>query len=303
MDVHKGEMILANDMAQGDVSRFLQKRFFCFRGYMKSGTNWIGNLLNLHPDICCIGEFHLQSIYETVQKDLRTLPVMEDRRVRHVIRGNLQAMLRQTLTDLADPEATVIGERTPHTLRPLALKGVPHITLVRDGRDVLVSRVFHLYNFPEVSKVFQRFPELQADLQTFQDNPWHFHENPHRLLANEQMVRESMRWWREHLESDRHTIATHPELRVLMMKYEDFHVDVDASRRRLYEFLGVDANNAADVPETLAPGLKEEQPDQFNRKGQVGDWMNYVTGPVKDWIKEEAGEELIRQGYTESVDW
>ena len=34
------------------------KRFFQLRGFMRSGTNWIGNLLNLHPHICCTGEYH-----------------------------------------------------------------------------------------------------------------------------------------------------------------------------------------------------------------------------------------------------
>ena len=280
-----------------------EKRFFCFRGFMKSGTNWIGNLLNLHPDISCVGELHLQSVYETIQHDLRHLPVMVDRRVRHVIRGNLQSMLRQTLVDLADPSATVIGERTPHTLKPLAIKGVPQITVVRDARDVLISRFFHLYNFPEVSRVFQRFPELNDRLAAFKNNPWFFHENPRMLLATEEMVRESMRWWREHLESDRNTIATHPDLRVLKLKYEDFHDDIETSRRRMYEFLSVDPKVAHAVPEPLQPGFEQERPSQFNRKGQSGDWKNYVTDDVKVWIKDEVGEELIRQGYADSLAW
>jgi hypothetical protein len=280
-----------------------QKRFFCFRGFMKSGTNWVGNLLNLHPQISCVGELHLQSLYQTLQRDLRQLPIMVDRRVRQVLRRNLQTMLRQTLMDLADPAATVIGERTPHTLKPLAIKGVPHITLVRDARDVLISRFYHLYNFPEVSRVFQRFPELQPRLQAFRQNPWYFHEHPDKLLATEDMVRESLRWWREHLESDRHTMETHPQLPVLSLKYEDFHADVEASRRRMYEFLQVDPDLAPPVPERLQPGFDEERPDEFNRKGIVGDWKNYVGPQVKAWIKQEAGEELIRQGYETSLDW
>ena len=270
---------------------------------MKSGTNWVGNLLNLHPEISCVGELHLQSIYQTIQSDLRKLPIMDDRRVRHVLRGNLQGMLRQTLVDLADPKATVIGERTPHTLKPLAIKDAPQITLVRDGRDVLVSRIFHLYNYPSVSRVFDRFPELRETQAAFQDDEWYFRDHPEKLLANEEMVRESMRWWSEHLESDRHTISTHPQLRVLSRKYEDFHTEIEASRRAMYAFLQVDPEAAAAIPESLLPGFSEERPNEFNRKGQVGDWQNYITDDAKKWIKEEAGEELVRQGYATSQDW
>ena len=38
------------------------KKFFVVRGFMKSGTNWLCRLLNLHPDISCAGEFHWQNI-------------------------------------------------------------------------------------------------------------------------------------------------------------------------------------------------------------------------------------------------
>lgn len=280
-----------------------QKRFFCFRGFMKSGTNWVGNLLNLHPQISCVGELHLQSMYQTFQRDLRNLPIMRDRRARHVMRNNLQSMLRQTLVDLADADASVIGERTPHTMHPLAIKDAAQITLVRDARDVLVSRFFHLYNFPEVSRVFVRFPELQERLQRFQSDSWYFQKHPDKLLATEEMVRESMRWWREHLESDRHIRRTHPHLPVLEMRYEDFHADVEQCRARMYRFLELDPRDARPVPESLRPGFRKERPNEFNRKGQIGDWKNYVTDQVKVWIKEEVGDELIRQGYASSLDW
>ncbi len=279
------------------------KRFFCFRGFMKSGTNWIGNLVNLHPQISCVGEFHWESLYQTFQRDLRNLPIMQNRNVRMSVRSHLFKMIQQSLVDLADPEATVIGDRTPHTIRPIIIPNAPHITLTRDGRDVLISRIFHLYNFPEVSRVFERFPHMQERLQRFKQDPWYFHGHPEQLLDNEELVTESMRWWREHLESDRAMIKRHKTLRVLSLKYEDFHADVEGQRRRMYEFLEVDPDLAAPIPDNIQPKLHEERPNEFNRKGQIGDWQNYMTAQARRWINDAAGGELRRQGYIESLDW
>jgi hypothetical protein len=128
-------------------------------------------------------------------------------------------------------------------------------------------------------------------------------EHPEKLLVNEEMVRESMGWWREHLESDRATIKRHPNLHVLTMKYEDFHADIEASRRRMYEFLAVDPELADDIPDRLQPVFDAERPNEFNRKGRIGDWKNYVTDEARQWINAEAGGELIRQGYVDSLDW
>lgn len=295
-------LALKSRMFSGKDALF-QRRYFCFRGFMKSGTNWIGNLLNLHPEISCIGELHLESLYRTLQTDLRQLPVMRDRNVREKARNRFQQMVCGLLSDLADPEATVIGERTPHTLAPLAVHDASQITVTRDARDVLVSRIFHLYNWPEVSRVFQRFPQMQTTLSRFQQNPWHFREHPHDLLAVEEVVRESVRWWREHHESDRRTRARHPSVPVLHVKYEDFHTDVETMRRRLYAFLGVEPDAAAPIPEALRPALDAERPNEFNRKGVVGDWKNYMTDAARTWINDEAGEELMRQGYINSLAW
>ena len=71
----------------------------------------------------------------------------------------------------------------------------------------------------------------------------------------------------------------------------------------MYEFLDVDPALADSVPDRLQPGIDEERPNEFNRKGQIGDWKNYVNDQVRDWINAEAGEELRRQGYIDSLDW
>lgn len=280
-----------------------EQQFFCLRGFMKSGTNWICRLLNLHPDIHCVGEFHWESYFQTLQTNLAGIAPKRRPKVRTVVRRELEEMVRRSLIAFARPGTKLIGDRTPSTIHPVILRKAPHICVIRDCRDVVVSRMFHLYNVPRVTRVFQNFPEMGRRLESFQADPWYFHENPDELLAHEGIVRGSAREWVSYLIADRNTISKLPNLRVTTVRYEDLHADVERERKNLYEFLKVDPGTAAEIPDALQPGHSQEKPNQFNRKGVVGDWQNYITDQAKIWIKEEAGDELIRQRYADSQGW
>lgn len=277
-------------------------RFFCLRGFMKSGTNWLSGLLNSHRDIGCYGEYHWQSMVEDIESKFTTLPIYMDLNYRQKSRVVFEDMIKQSLV-LIDPKSTVLGERTPTTLAPFVLTNVPHISIIRDGRDVLVSRVFHLHNEPDIHQLFDRIPEMAEQNRQFLKDPWYFKKNPEKLLAHEVMVRESVNWWRDHLEQDRQTCKRHPEVPVRFVHYEALHQDTEKYRREIFEFLDVDPNRCSTIEGDLKPGLPQENPREFLRKGQVGDWKNYFTDETKNWFKEIGGEELVLQGYEDSMDW
>ena len=283
----------------------MRRRYFCLRGFMKSGTNWLGGLLASHPEVGCIGEFHWQEAAASLENNFNILPVYQDfesKNLKEVARDSFESMVRNCL-DQAAPDKTIIGERTPHTLEPFILQDAPHISIIRDGRDVLVSRAFHLFNYPEVHRLFTRIPEMAEDFKKFQANPWHFKENPHELLRHPMMVKESVRWWCEHLEKDRQTLANNPFLKVKFVRYEDLHADTQGIRKQLFEFLGVNPDLAPSIEGDLKPGFSDERPDQFFRKGKIGDWKNYFSEQTVKWFKEVGGEELVRQGYEEDHSW
>ena len=278
-------------------------RYFCIRGFMKSGTNWLGNLINSHESISVTGEYHWQKFADPFNQLLNAHVLFEKKRCSQFVREEFVEFVKRVMRHNAEPTAVLIGDRTPATLDPVIIKGAPFISIVRDGRDVLVSRAFHLFNNPTVTGLFQRLPAMQEDLEQFQDNPWYFQKNPEMLLRHKIMVRQSARLWRQHLESDRATVEEQGDLKVKVVRYEDLHADTEGVRKSLFEFLEVNPKPAEKLQGILKPGFEVERPNAFLRKGEVGDWKNYFTDETKQLFKEIAGEELIRQGYESSLDW
>ncbi|MFT7629483.1 MAG: hypothetical protein ACI87E_000481 [Mariniblastus sp.] len=280
-----------------------QKRFFCLRGFMKSGTNWLGSLLSSHESISVVGEFHWQDIVSRFNESLKRLPVYEEEEYKEHARCQLEDMIRNCAAEQAEPTATLIGERTPHSIIPVAIRNVPHISIIRDGRDILVSRAFHLYNSSNVHRLFERIPAMAETHRHFKADPWFFQKNPDQLLNQETMVRESMAFWREHLKQDQLAVELYPKLPIRFVKYEELHRDTQGERAKLFKFLDVDPSRAANIEGVLRAGFKTERPSEFLRKGVVGDWQNYFTDDTKKWFKEEAGQQLIDFDYESSLKW
>ncbi len=278
-------------------------RFFSVTGFMKSGTNWLGGLLSTHPDIKVIGEFHWQQVYKAQVASFNKLPIYHDDGFQDYVMEQLDRVVKNSLKAHCWPPPKIIGERTPRMITPLIMRDSPVVTIIRDGRDVLVSRAYHLFNEPGVHKLFQRVKTMQKDLERFQKNPVYFKKNPERLLCHEVMVRESIQWWVEHQRSDRRAIEDNPDLEVHLVHYEDLHRDVEGERLKMFEFLEVDPAEAEPIEGPLMPGFARERPDKFLRKGAVGDWENYFNDETKSIFNEIAGEELIRLGYVDSLNW
>jgi len=120
-------------------------RFFCIRGYMKSGTNWMCRLLNQHPDVHCIGEFHWETFYRALHQNVQRIAPRRRKQLEKTVRVYLEQMIRNSLIELSGGSASVIGDRTPTTIEPVVM-AVPHIVMERNFRDVIVSRMYHLFN-------------------------------------------------------------------------------------------------------------------------------------------------------------
>ncbi len=285
-------------------------RMFFLRGHMRSGTNWCGRLLNLHPRIRVHGEFHLEILARAVKRFTSESWSLGSREpLRSRANDLMSQMVRISLASLADdkPTAEWLGDQTPYLIEPL-LPGCRHIVMIRDGRDVLVSWTFH--NLRRGGPPDEPFRSAMRDLTAaFERDPEYFQKHPEALLSCEVWVRGQARSWREyireHLRTQEAVARGECDARLLFIRYEDLHRDTERWRRAMYEFLDLDPEEADPISEETKtkPGFSREDPRSFFRKGQPGDWRNYHTDDFARWFDEEAGEELRAMGYADDSRW
>lgn len=279
--------------------------FFFLRGFGRSGTNWVCRLLNLHPAVHCLGEYPFFQIRNAIRHmgeddwgDPGRADAMEAAMAgfRDLIERSLAATARQK------PTARWIGDRTPGPLDPL-LPGKPHVVIIRDGRDVLVSWTFHLIRNGRFAEYAELRPMAGEIARSLRDRGY-YREHPERLLASEDWVRSQARMWARRIERDLDAAemmaAGSPATgRALVIRYEDLHADPEGERASMYRLLGLDADEALPLSaeSRTTPGPEAENPHARLRKGAVGDWRTYFTEDTSAWFLHEAAGALDRAGY------
>jgi hypothetical protein len=275
-------------------------RIFLLRGRMRSGTNWTCALLNLHPKIACHGEFHFELLREGVAafaqraeaagKGIGAAVASEARA------AYLDIVQRCLATKVHHkPHAAWIGDRTPAPI-DTAIPGAPVINIVRDGRDAVLSWARHRLG---MDLPFAREP-FESWRQAYRAEPGAFDRDPGRYLEHEELIRQAVANWRDHVRSDLDIIARarrgEVDTPVLELSYERLHEDTEGARREMYAFLGVDPAEAAPLDNETVAGLA-------SGRGRIGAWREAFTDGARRWFNEEAGELLIELGYEKNSNW
>lgn len=290
--------------------RVVEHRYFFVLGMHRSGTNWMCNVLNLHPEINCHGEYHLELLqagvknFTTVGWGLGSEPPL-----RAMTEDWFADFVRQALRTHIDrkPHATWLGDRTPRHLEPL-LPDAPHFYIYRDGRDVTVSRVHQLLGADAVVNEPWR-SMVRPLVRAFREDPQIFKKDPERLCAAPEWIRTLARQWtnslRRDFEAARGMEAGKISGRVMLVRYETLHAEPETERNRMYRFLDLDPARADPLSgdTRTKPGLTEERPADLYRKGVTGDWQNYATDSFRSILKEEMGDLLIELGYADDLNW
>lgn len=284
-------------------------RVFFLSGHARSGTNWVGGLLNLHPAIHIRGEYHFEFLLLGFEDFLKhEWYVASGGPARETAERCLIETVRRTILATAPekPGATWIGDQTPRRIIPL-VPGARHITVVRDPRDVIVSWTYHILRCgPDLVPALverEHRPAIRTLLERYQADTEHFERRPEELLDNESWVRHLAAGWRTMRSRDRETIRRMEQGeidgRAMQIRYEDLRSDLETHRPRLYAFLDLDSSQAA-APSgegRTAAGFERTDTTSFYRAGESGAWMKYMHERCLHWVWDTAGEEMEHAGY------
>lgn len=273
-------------------------RVFFACGAPKSGTTWLQLLLDAHPQVACSGEGHFierfSSPFAQVVKSYNQQMALVAERVyqgkpyyQPITQSEFDAFVRQFIIERLKQRVDVqtvqwIGDKTPRYATQLTalsrlFPDAPIINIVRDPRDVAVSRLHHA-NRAGVAGALDPSSAAHADL---------IHNAATAWVANVAPVLEFAR--------------ANPK-RAHQLRYEDLLSRPADEAWRLFNFLQVaddETSVSLAVERTSFESLSGRKPghedsSSFFRKGVAGDWQASLERRSLKIIEEHCGA-LMRQ--------
>lgn len=188
-----------------------------------------------------------------------------------------------------------------HMMRLLPFESVRRRTIyiMRDGRDVMVSRWFEtLHREPDTRERAERFLGVEMTDHNMRENLARFIEFMSTYQGGVADYRSHLRYWQQH--------------RYATVRYEDMLVEpVPELARALAEVFGKPPDierleqavkkNSFEEKSKRARG--EESAGSFMRKGVSGDWRNHFTPEAARVFDDYAGDLLIELGYEPDHRW
>jgi hypothetical protein len=311
-------------------------QLFFVVGRAKSGTSWLMNLLDTHPEILCRGEGRFfgarhrmgARLSRTLQQTLRESEGLRDWAGRSIwTRGEdfeqvadacTVAILKRTMAaELAAAGKRVGGDKTPLNGPGVAaeiarlLPEAKIIHIIRDGRDVVVSSAHHRWNQVAREGAIGLSPQERELRDSYRADPEAFVAAGRSLFTPEGLTASARTW----MEQTAATIATGRELgaeRYAEVRYEDLLERGPEELVRLAGFLGVqcspeqaarcvELNRFERLTEGRPAGVEDS--GAFLRAGVAGDWRRVFTAADRATFKGIAGPLLVELGYESDTDW
>lgn len=268
---------------------------FYLRGFQRSGTNWVSNILNLHPDINCKGEYHLEHLFAGYNK-IQTSKFNALKNDEHFTQRYFNFIDEIILEKCK--YARFSGERTPTSLVSTYTPGRKNIMISRDGRDCVISWVYHSLRRGIIST-----PNMMKRKEIFDIESDFFEGQKELLLADmPNYIKRLGRMWHERIQSDLEQISLADEKEIEMpyyhIQYEDLIQNTEKVRNEVYAFIGADPTKAKSLDDNTKPGFENHDPNHHNRIGKAGRWREYFTERQHDIFLSVAQKSLEDLGLS-----
>ncbi|MDC0408588.1 sulfotransferase [Flavobacteriaceae bacterium] len=292
----------------------------------RSGTTWLSKMLNTHKNIFCVerrlfgdyADFVFDEGIETPR-----LRITLDKYIKSVLlhhglpKSHEFNLMKSFLSAIAKEERKFSGSKisidkvTPYlntsndVLNQLS-RFFPKskiIFLVRDGRDVLTSGVFHWFNKKLEDKSLNKFEKIR--ISSFQDNQ----EFKSRRFFQDKEIVQWANHWVDVMKIIPKAALSHD---IKIVYYKDLLKDTKKEISEIFDFLEIRKSNHF-IDECVKAGSfkimsngRERGTEQFNnhiRKGVNDDWRNYFTYEDSKLFNDIAGEMLLKYNFIKNLNW
>jgi len=289
----------------------------------RSGTTWLSKALDAHPHLYCTERRLFGNYSDLIQDEGAEQPRLRCTLDKFVSASLLpqnmsdeNILLKNYIKALIHTEKEVQGAKAaidkitpyvgtaPHVLHQLNtfFPGSKIVHLMRDGRDVCTSGVFHWFNKVPLGHETSEFERDRKAFFTGESTTF----NQDRFFTDVE-IEEWAETWAGPVKisqtSDGHPLHT--------IRYEDMLEDIESVLAELFNFLNLNAKPAI-LEQCLAvssfkkmSGREQGEAKQgaHVRKGIAGDWKNYFTRQDAELFHSIAGRELISAGYEADDAW
>jgi hypothetical protein len=274
-----------------DLRRIAARQILFVGGAPRSGTTWLQQIIDQHPQASCRGE-------ALFAKEL--FPYCED-------------VITKRRAALEAKNATVFGHTTGYPLPGEQDSGILAATAMllafrqqAEGRDCLAygeKTPENVFSFPAFKRLFPdaKLIAIARDPRDLLISAWHFFQRKTENQADDEAKLAFIRSALPSLDRGMKAMLQHRRTdpaSCLIVTYEQLHRDPMPSIAGIFHFLGLEATDAivtacldATRFETMTEGRKagEGVDGSFLRKGVVGDWRSTLTPAMSDVILAELG--------------
>jgi hypothetical protein len=289
---HSGTLPLPSWSERNDeIAGIARRQLFFIGGAPRSGTTWLQQMLDCHPDVSCKGEGLFLNHFATPLEKL----VAERRKV---LQGKNTGLFRHTggyPLPAADDTEFLIGSAILAGLRQQCA-GKPYLAVGEKTPE-------NVFLFERLQRLFPdaRFVAIARDPRDAIASAWHFFHKPRpgedAAAAKTAFIRNALPSMNAGAKAmlafrDKHPAATQ------IVTYEALRRAPSPVLASLFRLLGVSERaeiigtclaRTAFVAQTGGRHLGVEQNGAFFRKGVVGDWPATLTPEMDAMVRDELG--------------